>query len=243
MSRSWVGGGMVNEEPASGSGLMAFWSDFEAEDFEAFQRWHNCEHVTERVSIPGFLAGRRYRNSGKGHQALMIYETRDPEVLASEAYLAALNNPTPWTRRALTWFRNPDRGIYRLLASAGDPAPTEAPFLLAARFNLEEKAEAEVIATYRQCLAEAAQGGLVYRSRLYAIDEAISNVMTSERKIYGGGPGEQRYLLLHEVREEATTLPPDPAMRAPSGAAFQAAHRDLHLDRLWLDFALSAPKG
>ncbi len=232
---------MVGDEPRDGSGLMAFWADFEAKDQEAFQRWHNCEHVTERVSLPGFLAGRRYRNSGDGYRVLMMYETRNPEVLVSEAYLAALNNPTPWTRQALTWFRNPDRGIYRLLAAAGEAAPTEAPFLLAARFNLEPEAESEAIATYPKLLSEAAERRLVYGSRLYAIDEATSNIMTSERRIYGGGPGERRFLLLHEVRDELAALPPDPAAEQIFGPAFRAAHRDLRLDRLWLEFAMRAP--
>lgn len=229
----------MSEAARAGSGLMAFWADIEPAQLLEYQRWHNCEHVTERVSIPGFLAGWRYRNGGSGPAMLMMYETRDPRVLASEAYLAALNSPTPWTRQALTWFRNPSRAIYRLVAAAGRPAPTEAPFLLAARFNLDPAAEAAALAAYRDSLLPAAAGREgVFRSRLYAVDEEISNIMTSERRIYGGGPGEQRYLLLHDLRQEDLVLPPEPGAE---GGAFQEAHRDLYLDRLWLEFALRAP--
>jgi len=223
------------------SGLMAFWADFEPADLLEFQRWHNCEHVTERVSIPGFLVGRRYRNGGSGPMMLMMYETGTPAVLGSEAYLAALNNPTPWTRRALQWFRNPSRAIYRLIAGAGRPAPTEAPFVLAARFNLDPEHEQESVAAYRErILPAAAAADAVFRSRLYAVDEEISNIMTSERRIYGGGPGEQRYLLMHDCEREDIVLAPEPE-GIGAEAELQAAHRDLYVDRLWLEFALRAP--
>ena len=82
-------------------GLMAFWTDIEDENILDVQKWHNCEHVTERITIPGFLVGRRYRGV-EGHTYLMYYETTDTRVLNSEAYLTALNNSTPWTKKSLT---------------------------------------------------------------------------------------------------------------------------------------------
>ncbi len=41
------------------TGLMAFWADVEADYVAEFRQWHNCEHVPERVGIPGFTVGRR----------------------------------------------------------------------------------------------------------------------------------------------------------------------------------------
>ncbi len=42
-------------------GLMGFWADIDEDYVLRFQEWHNYEHIPERVGIPGFNAGRRYR--------------------------------------------------------------------------------------------------------------------------------------------------------------------------------------
>ena len=49
---------MTHAEPA---GLMAFWADIDTDYEMRFLEWHNCEHMPERVSVPGFCEGRRYR--------------------------------------------------------------------------------------------------------------------------------------------------------------------------------------
>ncbi len=109
------------------TGLMAFWADVEADYVTEFRQWHNCEHVPERVGIPGFMVGRRYCGIGGAPMFFMTYETGDPGVLGSEPYLTRLDDPTPWTRKSVARFRNGVRTIYRLEASAGSPCPTEAP--------------------------------------------------------------------------------------------------------------------
>ena len=38
---------------------MGFWTDIDEDYVLEFQKWHNCEHMTERTSIPGFHVGRR----------------------------------------------------------------------------------------------------------------------------------------------------------------------------------------
>lgn len=174
-------------------GLMAFWSDIDEDYVLRYQEWHNCEHVPERVSIPGFLRGRRYRHAAGGPHFLMMYETRDTGVLSSDAYLAALNRPTDWTREALTHFRNPVRNIYTRLDARGQAGPFCAPWLMAVRFNCGDLAGAG------DWLAEMVAQAGIDRAQLWAVDEAVSGIQTSERKIYGGGPGEQQYLLLIEA--------------------------------------------
>ena len=54
-------------------GLMAFWTDIEADYIPYFQEWYNCEHIPERISIPGFNLGRRYRGMGAAKFFLMFY--------------------------------------------------------------------------------------------------------------------------------------------------------------------------
>lgn len=185
-----------------GKGLMAFWTDIADEHLLEVQKWHNCEHMIERITIPGFLVGRRYRGV-EGHTYLMYYETTDTRVLNSEAYLTALNNSTPWTKKSLTFFKNNIRNIYELVALEGEQVITEPPFLYIIRFNIETSKETDIVGwlktTYLPNISTLAE---VYRSRLYQIDEEISNIKTGEREIYGGGPGQQKYLLMFELASQ-----------------------------------------
>ena len=43
-----------------GEGVAAIWHDIAPEGEDDYHHWHCHEHVPERVSIPGFLRGRRY---------------------------------------------------------------------------------------------------------------------------------------------------------------------------------------
>jgi hypothetical protein len=56
-------------------GLLTIWSDVDPDYRVEFQKWHTCEHIMERVSIPGFSVGRRYRGAGDAPDFLMCYET------------------------------------------------------------------------------------------------------------------------------------------------------------------------
>ncbi len=206
-------------------GLMAFWADIDEADRLRFQEWHNCEHIPERISIPGFNLGRRYRGLAGAPTFLMFYETDTASVFASDAYMARLNDPTPWTREALTYFRNPSRNIYGLLAESDQAAPMEAPYIQTFRFNMAEDAVNRLAQDWLPAVG-AMEG--VHRVRLYAVDEAISGIMTSERQIYGGGPGQQKYLVMIE------------AARADSagGKGELSAAEDLFADGFWLEIAL-----
>ncbi|MZR31222.1 DUF4286 family protein [Sneathiella litorea] len=178
-----------------GSGLMMFWADIERAHILRYQEWHNCEHIPERVSIPGFRNGRRYRSFDHDAQFVMFYETDAPSIFNSEPYLKALNNPTPWTKEALTYFREPVRNIYELINCKGGPAEFVSPYLATLRFNLQTSGEEELLAAYSDIwLTALCDLDHVTEARLYQVDEEISSIMTSERKIYGGGPGQQKYL-------------------------------------------------
>ena len=39
----------------TGTGLMAFWAEIDESYVDRFRQWHNCEHMPERVSVPGFF--------------------------------------------------------------------------------------------------------------------------------------------------------------------------------------------
>jgi hypothetical protein len=227
------------------TGLLAFWADVEADYVSEFRQWHNCEHVPERVGIPGFRVGRRYRGIGQAPMFLMAYETEAPGVLIALPYLTRLRDPTPWTRKSVARYENGVRTIYRLEAAAGSACPTESPYLLTSRFDLAGDAEAAWLDWCRErCLPGLAALDGVYRARLYAVDAAGSGVETSERGLHGATPAGQKYCFWVELA--APDLPEDAAFQAvgaaPAGAAGGLAQcRDAISGVSWLDFVLYAP--
>jgi len=103
-----------------GSGLLLLWNDIDATVDAEYNRWHSHEHVPERVTVPGILAGRRYARADEGTQRyLSVYELESTAVLASKAYLALVEGPTPWSQRMRPHFRNLARAACRRVASAG----------------------------------------------------------------------------------------------------------------------------
>jgi hypothetical protein len=227
-------------------GLMAFWTDIDEDYILEFQKWHNCQHVTERTSVPGFHVGRRYRGIGNAPMFFISYETADAAVLNSDPYLNSLNNPTPWTQEALTHFNNNIRNIYSLLAFEGAQAPTEAPYAHVIRFNMEPGSEVETVEWYAKELLpalEAIPG--VFRVRLYVVDEEISNVMTAERAVYAGGPGQQKYLLYNELALVDLPFSGDwqEVQNAGENPAMAKNLCDLYEEVSWLEFVMYAPKG
>jgi hypothetical protein len=221
----------MSNTTVSGLGLMAFWSEIDPDYVLRYQQWHNCEHIPERVSIPGFREGRRYRASSNAPQFLMFYETDATSVLASDPYMAALNSPTDWTREALTHFKNPVRSIYSRVAAVGEAGRLAAPYLTAMRFDLPDPSDGGSGGTWIQAVGRC-RG--VSRARLWRADAAVSNIATSERKIYGGGPGKQAYLVMIEQ-----ALPPDqlPDPIAAGDIAYAARRENEERETYWLEIA------
>lgn len=105
----------------AGEGAICIWNDITPEGRAEFFAWHNTEHIPERVGIPGFLRGRRYRALGGATdpEFFTLYETTTVDVLSGAAYLARLNAPTPWTKTATLAFRNTSRALTRVAGSLG----------------------------------------------------------------------------------------------------------------------------
>jgi hypothetical protein len=222
-------------------GLLTIWSDVDPDYRVEFQKWHNCEHIRERVAISGFFVGRRYQGIGDAPNFLMCYETDGSNVLVSEPYLHAVNHPSSWTKEAIAHSKNIVRGIYHMVSSVGEKPMTEAPYLGVLKFNADLGSEKEFLQWYREEQVpgiSALQG--IYRSRLYRIDEEISHVKTEERRIHGGGPGRQMFLAIYEMA----------SLDIPDSKDWQELHRsaeytkrteDVRYESYWLDFVMYAP--
>ena len=127
----------------AGKALVVIWNDILPEMREDFFEWHPREHMVERLSIPGFLRGRRCISVDGGVEFLTMYEIRGGEVLTSDAYTQRLTNPTPWSTKTLPAFRNNVRGACQIEFSDGDAL---GGHVLTLRFEAREGREDALIA-------------------------------------------------------------------------------------------------
>lgn len=218
---------MTAADLSQAKGLMVFLANFEPQHQQAYRQWHNAEHVPERVGIPGFLLGRRYLAADDATRFLMCYDTLGEQVLVSDAYLHALNHPTPWTREALTWFRNPDRNVYTLRASWGAAAPSASPVLAVARFDAG-------------ALDAAALPAGVARCALYGLDSAGSSVRTREAGIHGARSAMDGGLLWLECSDVLLLREPDRRQALQAWAAALPLQGLQPLQLFCIDFAYAA---
>jgi hypothetical protein len=181
------------------NGLLAIWTDIDKDFIPVFREWHSHEHMVLRIATPGWHVGHRYQGMHGAPGFLIAYETSDAGDLAGKGYHGSLNQPDARTREALSHYRNSIRTIYRLVQSAGPALPTDAPYYLTLRFAIGARGEAALQTLADEHLPEIVKVPGVLRSRLYQIDETVSNMMTEERKLYSAGPGKQPFLLTYEL--------------------------------------------
>lgn len=102
-----------------GKGAMTIWHDIVAECETDYNEWHSKEHMLERVGVPGFRRGQRGRALSGSPRYLNLYEVDTLATLTSKPYLDRLNDPTPWSRKAMGYFRNSNRTLCEVVASVG----------------------------------------------------------------------------------------------------------------------------
>ena len=104
-----------------GKAAVAMWWDVAPEVRDEWEEWHTCEHMPERLGIPGFLRGSRWTDGNGAY--FVLYETADASVLTGSAYLERLNNPTPWSRRMMPHHRNMVRSLCLVRCGYGEGVP------------------------------------------------------------------------------------------------------------------------
>jgi hypothetical protein len=167
----------------AGTGAIAIWNDITRDGRDDFYAWHVHEHIPERVAVPGFLRGSRYRAAAAdtSPEFFTLYEIRDPGIATSAPYLARLNAPTDWTRRATAHFRNTSRALTRVVRSEG--AGTGGA-LATARFPETDEGQAALRAAMAgtALLADIARLPRVAAAHLCATDSAASAARTAESR-------------------------------------------------------------
>jgi hypothetical protein len=178
--------------PLLGSAAVLLSFDIEAAAIAEHDRWHTHEHLPERLSIPGFRRGTRWIATGGGPRYMVLYEADSLATLASEAYLARLNNPTPWTTRMMPHYRGMNRGLCTVAGSFGLGQGGAAALI---RFTPEASHSA---ALNRWLLEEAlrsvpAMPGL---GSAHLLQGAQPAAMTNEQRIRGADRGVDSALII-----------------------------------------------
>lgn len=169
----------------AGEAFIAIWHDIAPEGKADFYEWHNREHMPERVGISGFRRGRRYIAERATPEYFNLYEVDTPEVLTGQDYLNRLNSPTPWTRRAVTHFRNVSRSLCRVGSSFGCG---QGGVTMTWRFEAMSGQEDELRRYLaREALPAAVERPGVLGAHFGVADRTGSEIVTEEKKVRGSG--------------------------------------------------------
>ncbi|MBI4636138.1 MAG: hypothetical protein HY727_07290 [Candidatus Rokubacteria bacterium] len=220
-----------------GQGFLAIWNDIAPGGDAEFNHWHTREHVPERVGVPGFLRGRRYAAVSGSPAYFTLYETESVSVLASPGYLARLNDPTPWTRRSLTLFRNTKRTACRVSASLGRGVG-------GALATLELGPMAGRDEELRAWLTGTALPGIVNRpgitgAHLGEADLEVSRVKTEEKKLRDAPDAVARWVVMVDGVDAPTVTDACAQFVSPAAVARHGAARDTLLAVYRLAYCLS----
>src|SRR4029078_13600472 len=164
-----------------GKAALAMWWDMSAARRSEFEHWHTHEHFPERLGIPGFRRGSRWRSAVGDEGIFVMYELDDYEVLASPAYLARLNAPTPWSTRLMPEHRNMVRSQCRVLESCGiNPARNALTVRLSPASGRDEELRAAIRSVAEHISLQSGFAGVPLLTH-----EMPSIAATEEQKIRG----------------------------------------------------------
>lgn len=174
--------------------MLAIWSDVAPAEETDYLHWLTREHAAERVGIPGFEAVRVFRADLPGTcRYLILYDLLTPKALTSPAYLARLNQPTPWSRRIMPTLGNFARGggWVRTPPGCGGGA-----HLLPLRLR-------HPLSPAEPLLGMVAAEDQVCAVRLLEVDREGSDVPTKEKALRGGDESFPGLLLIEATGASA----------------------------------------
>ncbi|MGU9982305.1 hypothetical protein ACJ4V0_19905 [Phreatobacter sp. HK31-P] len=173
-----------------GQGFLAIWSDVPPEHETDYLHWMTREHAQERLAVPGFRKVRLFKSiSTQSRRFFILYALDNAEVMASPAYLARLNDPTPWSRRIMPMLTNFRRGGGRVEASEGCGHGTVvAPFLADDGLTVAPIQLPEIVARDR----------IVAASLLHS-DAGATSIQTGEKQLRSHDHGFDRLTLVEAL--------------------------------------------
>jgi hypothetical protein len=175
-------------------GILAIWNDCAPGREAEFEQWFQGEHLLERLSVPGFLFGRRHQAISGSSGYFNFYLTQSPDVLTSKAYLERLDDPTPMTRKIMSEiFINMNRTACRRTVRRGG---FRGAYAVTARFNEAMDGVALTAQLEMVVQDEAVASGEIWS----ALDPAAMPV-SMEEKLRGGDRKIRGCLMVDTLRQ------------------------------------------
>jgi hypothetical protein len=171
--------------------LLGVWMDPAPEREEDLNRWYAEEHLPDRLSMPGWLTGRRYVSLEGAHKYVALYDLEDLGALSSPTYRQAQANSTPWTRRVVDNLRSFTRTEYELLQALGESPKGGAPYALLVRLETDAEHDAELNEWYEQ-------------EHLPALAGVPGCVAARRYRMAAGTPESVKYLMIYEAADRET---------------------------------------
>jgi hypothetical protein len=84
-----------------GKGVLAIWNDCALGSESKYENCYQDEHLPERLSVQGFIRGRRYQSLLDTPVFFTWHEVDSRDILSSKQYKTYLANPTPWTQKIM----------------------------------------------------------------------------------------------------------------------------------------------
>ena len=175
-------------------GILAIFNDARAGREAEFEAWFQGEHLLERLSVPGFLFGRRHAAILGSAGYFNFYLVESPAVLTSKPYLERLDNPTPMTKTIMSEvFINMNRTIcHRTFRRGG----FRGAYAVTVRFN-ETPDNAGLIAIADELVRDP---GVAACEIWTAVDPAGQPV-SMEEKLRGGDKKIRACLMVDTLRQ------------------------------------------
>lgn len=184
----------------AGEAFVAIWHDIVPEGKAQFYAWHTREHMPERLSLGGFLRGRRYRAERGAPEYFNLYEVQTAAVLTGAEYLERLNNPTPWTQRTLPYFRNVSRSLCTIGASLGR---SQGGVILTGRVEAIPGQEGRLAGFLNEAVPKLFDQQGIVGAHFGVADRSGSEIPTAERKARGSATLVPGWIVLLEGLSQA----------------------------------------
>ncbi|HEX3936674.1 MAG TPA: hypothetical protein VHX43_04140 [Xanthobacteraceae bacterium] len=176
-------------------GILAIFNDCRAGREAEFEAWFQREHLVERLSVPGFVFGRRHKGLSGSPGYFNFYMVETPAVLTSKPYLERLDHPTPLTRTIMSdVFVNMNRTVCRRVARGGS---FRGAFAVVVRFDGTADEPA-----LRQTLEELTADTAVAGGEIWVALDAAGMPVSMEEKLRGGDKKIAGALMVDTLYEE-----------------------------------------
>jgi len=170
------------------TGILAVFNDVKG-DADAgieFNNWYNQQHLLERVGVPGFTTGYRYRAVRASHEYFAWYETAWPSVMRSLDYVKRLEDPTAWTARVMPGFTNMVRTVATRTTRAGEGTGAAAATFQIQDSNGSSHGQKDEALFAEELFAEVLGRNGVISIEHWDADKSLSSTDTTESRLRGG---------------------------------------------------------